>query len=458
MADAVAEIAALVGADRIIPAESVAQRSTSYWNSAPMQAKAIVAPRSTEEAAKILRWCNDHDQTVVTQGGLTNCVSAVEPDRDDIVVSFEKMNNIIEIDRVGCTATVEGGAILQTVQEQIAAEGLYFPLDLGARGSCTIGGNVATNAGGINVLRYGMMRNLVLGLEVVLADGTVVSSMNRMMKNNAGYDVKQLFIGTEGTLGLVTRVVLRLFPLPSSRQTALVATDDFDKVIALLRKLQSDLAGTLSAYEVMWGEYYRAVTQEEGHRAPLSREYSFYVVVQADGSEQLADAERFESVLGSALEEELLLDAVIAKSDADSADIWRIREDFEACLTPAPSYLYDVSLPLRDMESYGEAVVRGVNEQWPDGRCYIMGHMADGNLHLFVQPYVDGDNYARSNEIVYEPLRKIGGSVSAEHGIGMDKLAWLPLSRTPTEISLMKLMKKSLDPNNILNRGRVLPG
>ena len=183
-----------------------------------------------------------------------------------------------------------------------------------------------------------------------------------------------------------------------------------------------------------------------------------YVVVQADGSEQLADAERFESVLGNALEEELLLDAVIAKSDADSADIWRIREDFEACLTPAPSYLYDVSLPLRDMESYGEAVVRGVNEQWPNGRCYIMGHMADGNLHLFVQPYVDGDNYARSNEIVYEPLRKIGGSVSVEHGIGMDKLAWLPLSRTPTEISLMKLMKKSLDPNNILNRGRVLPG
>ena len=316
MADAVAELAALVGADRIIPAESVAQRSTSYWNSAPMQAKAIVAPRSTEEAAEVLRWCNENNQTGITQGGLTNCVSAVEPDGDDIVVSLEKMNKIVEIDRVGGTAIVEGGAILQTVQEQIAAEGLYFPLDLGARGSCTIGGNVATNAGGINVLRYGMMRNLVLGLEAVLADGTVVSSMNRMMKNNAGYDVKQLFIGTEGTLGLVTRVVLRLFPLPSSRQTALVATDDFDKVIALLHKLQNDLAGTLSAYEVMWGEYYRAVTQEEGHRAPLSREYSFYVVVQADGSEQLADAERFESVLGNALEEELLLEEEKSEGEA----------------------------------------------------------------------------------------------------------------------------------------------
>jgi FAD/FMN-containing dehydrogenase len=457
VADAVAELAALIGEDRVILADSVAQRSTSYWNSAPMQAKAILTPRSTDEVAKILCWCNENMQTVVTQGGLTNCVSAVEPDSDDIVVSLEKMNEVIEIDQVGGTATVEGGAILQTVQERIAEGGLYFPLDLGARGSCTIGGNVATNAGGINVLRYGMMRNLVLGLEAVLADGTIVSSMNRMMKNNAGYDVKQLFIGTEGTLGLVTKVVLRLFPQPASRQTALVATNDLNKVIALLHRLQSDLAGTLSAFEVMWGDYYRVVTEEGGHRAPLSREYKFYVVIQADGGEQLADAERSESVLSGALEEDLILDAVIAKSDADSADIWRIREDFEACLTPSPSYLYDVSLPLRDMEEYGEAVVRGVSEQWPDGRCYIMGHMADGNLHLFVQPYIAGDNHDRSNEIVYEPLRRIGGSVSAEHGIGVEKLAWLPLCRTPAEISLMKLMKESLDPNNILNRGRVLP-
>ena len=456
MSDAVADLAALIGADRIVLSDAVAERATSYWNSSPMHAKAIVLPQSTDEVASVLRWCNENGQTVVTQGGLTNCVSAVEPDDEDIVISLEKMNEIIEIDQVGGTATVEGGAVLQAVQERIAESGSYFPLDLGARGSCTIGGNVATNAGGINVLRYGMMRNLVLGLEAVLADGTIVSSMNRMMKNNAGYDVKQLFIGTEGTLGIVTKVVLRLFPQPTSRQTALVATNEFESVIALLHGLQNDLAGTLSAYEVMWGDYYQAVTEEGGHRAPLSRDYRYYAVVQAEGSEQLADAERFESVLARALDENRILDAVVAKSDSDSEDIWRIREDFDACLTPAPSYLYDVSLPLRNMEAYGEEVMSAVTEQWPDGRCYIMGHMADGNLHLFVQPYVPGDNHSRSDEIVYEPLREIGGSISAEHGIGIEKLAWLSLSRTATEISLMRKMKKSLDPKNILNRGRVL--
>jgi FAD/FMN-containing dehydrogenase len=445
-----------LGEDRLVAAETLSLRSTSYWNNAPMQAKVMLLPRSTEEVAQILSWCNENGQTVVTHGGLTNCVAAVESQAHDIILSLEKMNRIIEIDGVGGTAVVEAGAILQTVQESIAEEDLYFPLDLGARGSCTIGGNVATNAGGINVLRYGMMRNLVLGLEAVLADGTIVSSMNRMVKNNAGYDVKQLFIGSEGTLGVVTKVVLRLFPQPSSHQTSLVATDSFDSAVALLHKLQNELAGTLSAYEVMWGEYYRAVTDEGGHRAPLSRDYRYYTVLEASGSDQNADAERFERVLGSAMEDGLVADAVIAKSDAEIADIWRIREDFDACLVPAPSYLYDVSLPISDMATYGETVMRGVNAQWPNGRCYIMGHMADGNLHLFVQPYEDGDNHELSNKIVYEPLRRIGGSVSAEHGIGIEKLGWLAHSRTPTEISLMKLMKTSLDPKNILNRGRVL--
>lgn len=456
MTDAVTALAKLLGEDRLVSSAALAERPTSFWNQAPMQAKLMVTPRSTEEVAAVLRWCNDNDQTVITHGGLTNCVTAVEPDSDDVVISLEKMNSIVEVDKVGRTAVVEGGAILQNVQERIAAEGLYFPLDLGARGSCTIGGNVATNAGGINVLRYGMMRNLVLGLEVVLADGTIVSSMNRMMKNNAGYDIKQMFIGTEGTLGLVTKVVLRLFPQPSSRETALVATNDFGNVISLLHKLQSELAGTLSAYEVMWGDYYRAVTEENGHRAPLQRDYNFYVVVQADGSDQLADAERFEAVLASAMEDGQVLDAIIAKSDADSADIWRIREDFEACLLPEPVYLYDVSLPIRDMDEYGDVVVRAVSEQWPQGRCYIMGHMADGNLHLFVSPHDEGDHHETANQLVYEPLRSVGGSVSAEHGIGVEKRAWLSHSRTGPEISLMKLMKKSLDPNNILNRDRVI--
>ena len=248
--DSLTELANIVDGQRVLPPGAVAERATSYWNSAPMQARALVMPSTTGEVAAILRACNEAGQSLITQGGLTNCVEAVEPTSNDVVLSTEKMTGIVEIDHVGGTAVVEAGAVLQTVQETVAAEGLYFPLDLGARGSCTIGGNIATNAGGINVLKYGMMRNLVLGLETVLADGTVVSSMNRMLKNNAGYDTKQLFIGSEGSLGIVTHAVLRLFPLPQSRQDALVGLMSFDNVVALLARLKSELAGGLGLHEL----------------------------------------------------------------------------------------------------------------------------------------------------------------------------------------------------------------
>ncbi len=456
LSDITSEIATIVGDARVLTGAAVSQRVTSFWNSAPMQGKAIVLPGTTEEVAAILKACHAHGQTVVTQGGLTNCVAAAEPGSDDIVLSLEKMNRIDEIDAIGGTVVVEAGAILQNVQEAVASEGLRFPLDLGARGSCTIGGNIATNAGGINVLRYGMMRNLVLGLEVVLADGTIVSSMNRMLKNNAGYDIKQLFIGSEGTLGVVTRVVLRLFPRPAARHTALVAATDFDAVAGFLSVLQQRLPGSLSAYEVMWGDYYRGVTGEGGHRPPLDRDYPYYAVLQTEGSEPVADAERLEIVLGEALEHDRIVDAVIPKSEAESAAIWDIRENFEQILEPQPVYLYDVSLPIRAMPDYVAAVQQNLTRRWPEGRLYVFGHMADGNLHLFVKPFESGDHRAASDELVYQPLAGVGGSVSAEHGIGVEKLRWLQHSRTPAEIALMRTLKRSLDPTNLLNPGRVL--
>ena len=342
-------LAGLVGDGRILDTASVSDRATSYWNSAPMQAKALLLPSSTAEVAEILAHCNKAGQSVITHGGLTNCVTAVEPRLDDVVISTEKMKGIVEIDRIGGTAIVEAGAVLQNVQEAVAEEGMCFPLDMGARGSCTIGGNIATNAGGINVLRYGMTRNLVLGLEAVMADGTVMSSMNRMLKNNAGYDMKQLFIGSEGTLGVVTRAVLRLYPQPASRQDALVAMTSFDNVIRFLGMLQRDIAGSLSAFEIMWGAYYRAVTGDNGHRPPLAREYPFYVVFQAEGGDPDADAARFERVLEQAFEDELITDAVIPKSAAETRAIWDIRENFEPALVNPPFYLYDISLPIRDM-------------------------------------------------------------------------------------------------------------
>jgi FAD/FMN-containing dehydrogenase len=456
LTDVVEELAAIVGNDRVVTGGSIGERVTSFWNNAPMQAKVIVYPQTTEEVSDVLRCCNRRGQSVITQGGLTNCVAAAEPAEDDVVLSLDKMNRILEIDTVGGTAVVEAGAILQTVQETVAEQGLLFPLDLGARGSCTIGGNVATNAGGMNVLRYGMMRNLVLGLEAVLADGTVISSMNRMMKNNAGYDLKQLFIGTEGTLGVVTRVVLRLFPQPASRQSALVAMNDFESVSGFLLKLQRELADSLSAFEIMWGDYYAAVTGDNGHRAPLPRDYSFYVVFESEGSNPEADASRFEDVLEQALADGLIVDAVIPKSESESRAIWEIRENFEGILVPEPVYLYDVSLPIRDMAAYVAAVKAKVAERWSGGQCYAIGHVADGNLHLFVRPLEQGDFHRASDECVYEPLAEVGGSVSAEHGIGTEKLSWLPHSRSAAEINLMRSLKLSLDSNNILNPGRVI--
>lgn len=445
-----------LGPDAVVLGEVLSQRATSYWDASPTRALALVRPGTTEEVSRVLKICTEWNQPVVTQGGQTCCTQAADPRLEEIILSTERMTAIEIIDSLGGTATVQAGAILQTVQETLAEQGLLFPLDLGARGSCTIGGNVATNAGGINVLRYGMMRNLVLGLEAVLADGTVVSSMNEMLKNNAGYDLKQLFIGTEGTLGVVTRVVLKLFPQPRSRQTVLVAVDTFEQTTQLLRTLQRDLAGTLSAYEVMWGTYYQGVTGEDGHRPPLERDYPFYVLLEAEGADPEGDGERFQRVIEGAFEAGLIVDAVLPKSESERRQLWDIRENFEMITSREPCYLYDVSLPISDMATYADQVTHGVMQQWPDGECYVFGHMADGNLHLFVRPGIDGDFHQDSDRLVYEPLRQFNGSVSAEHGIGVEKKPWLGYSRTKIELALMRSLKQTLDPNNLLNPGRVL--
>lgn len=436
----------------------MAGRATSYWNPSPLQCRALIAPMSASELSGVLRTCVASRQSVVTHGGLTGCVAGAESSSRDVVVSTEAMRSIVEIDHQEGIAVVEAGVRLQTLQEAVAREGWYFPLDLGARGSCTIGGNIATNAGGINVLRYGMTRSLVLGLEAVTAQGEVISSLNRMMKNNAGYDVKQLFIGSEGTLGIVTRAVLRLFPRPQHRLDVMVALRTFSHVIAFLQRMKRRFSGSLSAFEVMWGDYYRAVTQEGGHTAPLPRDHAFYVIAQAEGSEAELSEAQFESCVADALESGEIADAVIPQSGSQSRSLWQVREDFEAILTPAPVYLYDVSLPLATMEQYVRDVQFAVRERWSGSVAHVLGHVADGNLHLFVQPNESGDFHLESDQAVYEPLKAIGGSVSAEHGIGCEKLRWLPHSRSKQEIGLMKTLKNAMDPNGVLNPGRIISG
>jgi FAD/FMN-containing dehydrogenase len=304
------------------------------------------------------------------------------------------------------------------------------------------------------------MRALVLGLEVVLPDGTVLTSMNRMLKNNTGYDLKQLFIGTEGTLGIVTRMVLALKERPVSVDTALVALNDGAHIPALLKLVDRRLGGTLSSFEAMWGDFFRAATAPGFRAAPLDRQHPYYVIIESQGPEQQDDTLRFNSAIEQALEDGLIVDAVLPKSVAEREHIWAIREDFEPLHGYKPLFLYDVSLPLKDMLAYVAEVTAELERRWPQCRIFALGHIGDGNLHFFISSGTGSGNaaseHAQSDECVYRPLKRFGGAVSAEHGIGLEKKAWMQVSRSATEIDLMRLLKRTLDPRNILNPGKVI--
>jgi FAD/FMN-containing dehydrogenase len=443
-----------VGSGGLATGDAAAEQAHSPWARLGKPV-AVVKPRTTQEVSDILRAAHAAGAAVVPWGGRTGLVDGGRAE-GAIALSLERMNAIEEIDAEGAIMVVQAGCILQTACEAADAAGLFLPLDLGARGSATIGGNISTNAGGNRVLRYGMMREMVLGLEAVLADGTVVTSMNRLIKNNTGYDLKQLFIGSEGTLGVVTRAVLRLRPRPSSQNTAFVAVDSFEALPKLLRMLEAELAGTLSAYEVMWPEFYDFVTTEPAKgRAILPRGSAFYVLVEMLGSHPEADAERFETVLGEALEAGLASDAVIAKSKAESDAIWGLRDDVGQPFRNGPAFTYDISLPIPEMPAYVAKVKADLTARWPKAELTVFGHLGDGNLHLVAGV---GDRSAKHDveAMVYAPLRAFSGSVSAEHGIGLQKKAYIGVSRSPVELAVMRTLKDALDPKNILNPGKII--
>jgi FAD/FMN-containing dehydrogenase len=417
----------------------------------------LVRPASSEEVSAVLRLCHGARQPVVPWGGKTGLVDGAMAE-GAVALSLERMNRIEEIDSVASTMTVEAGCVLQVACEAAEAKGLFFPLDLGARGSATIGGNIATNAGGNRVIRYGMMRDMVLGLEAVLADGTILSSLNHLIKNNTGYDLKQLFIGSEGTLGVVTRAVLRLRPKPLSQDTAFAALDSFAALPRFLRHMERALGGTLSAFEVMWEDFYRLVTTLPAKgRPPIPYGHSYYVLVESLGGDQTEDSARFERALEAALESGDVADAVIAKSQAERNDMWALRDDVTQLGRNVPIFSFDVSLKIADMESYVADVRRELSDRWPKFTLVIFGHLGDGNLHV-VAGVGDRSHEARHavEETIYGALRARGGSVSAEHGIGLEKRAYLSWSRGSEELALMGRLKQALDPNNILNPGKVL--
>ena len=459
MADSrlLADLRALVGDWGVVTGEPLHSRTYDPF-AGEIRAEVLVRPRDTAQVSAVLRLCHSRGQVVVTHGGMTGLVYGTAARASDLLLSLEALNRIENVDVAGRTMRVQAGVTLQRTQEEAERFDLMFPLDLGGRGSATIGGNISTNAGGMRVVRYGMMRSLVLGVEAVLADGTVLGSLNRMLKNNAGYDLKQLFIGSEGTLGVVTRADLRLVSRPRSHGTAFVACPDFQSVTRLLAVMDSGLGGQLSAFEVMWPEFYEVTTTPPAMNTPiLPRGQGLYVLVEALGGDPQSDAERLEQALGTALEQGLVVDAVIAKSDLERRAMWAPREDVFQTRRYGPTHNFDVSLAISDMPGYLDVVGRELQKHVPGARLIVFGHVADGNLHIVIAA---GEAHEATFETVercvYEPLRSIAGSISAEHGIGLERKAYLGISRSEAEIATMRALKAALDPRGILNPGKVL--
>lgn len=418
----------------------------------------LLRPSNTQQVSDILQACHAAGQAIAAQGGMTGLVSAAAPLAGEIALSFERMKKILEVDRFSSTMTVEAGVELQTIQEQADANGLLFPLDLGARGSCTIGGNLSTNAGGNRVIRYGMARELVIGIEAVLADGTIINGLHKLRKNNTGYDLKQLFIGSEGTLGLITRAVLKLSPKPNSQVLAMCGVSSFDKVADLLVHMQASLGSNLSAFEVIWQNTYKLIDEHVAHATvPLPDNHAFYVLIESMGSDTERDTELFINVLNAADEKNLLDEVVLADADTKIKKLWTVRDAAaEIYHSVGLMHTYDVSLNVDDMGYFGEEVEARLRSIWPDAIFGLFGHIGDGNVHIIINVGPDTlEHHLQIDEIIYGLIQQLQGAVSAEHGIGLMKKQFLPYSKSEAEIALMKTLKHTLDPKGILNPGRI---
>src|SRR6201988_5032403 len=419
---------------------------------------AVMRPRSTEDVSTFLRLCHLARVPVTTQGGMTGLVRATMPQPGEIVLSMERMTAIEEVDTGGGVVSAQTGVPLQRLQERVGQDGFMFPLDLGARGSCTMGGNISTNAGGNRVIRYGMTRDLVLGLEAVLADGTILKGVRKYIKNNTGIDLQQLFVGAEGTRGVVTRAALRIFPAPAEQQVALCALESFDKVRAFLDLARTRLAGDLTALEVMWEEYYRLTTElVKGVAAPFPTNHPFYVLLESSGSDPERIRSDLEEMLEKALEDDIILDATIASSGAAAAAIWNIRDSsVELGRAIGPNGVgFDISLAIDKMEAFADRIKEAARKINKDAYAIVFGHAGDGNLHLNVKYPPTVDRTEEITKLVYGITGDFAGSISAEHGIGLLKRPYLKLSRTEEEIETMRTLKRALDPQGILNPGRI---
>lgn len=443
-----------LGAEAVVVGDAVPdQHFRDSSKLLPSPSAALLLPSSTAQVSDCLRICHAAGQRVVVQGGMTGLAGGAVPQPGEIAISLRRMNGVEEVDVDGMCLIAQAGAQLATVQEAANAAGLHCGIDLGSRGSCTIGGNVATNAGGNHVVRYGMTRRNILGLEAVLADGTVVSHLNRMLKNNTGYDWVQLLVGSEGTLAVITRVVLALHPMPRSVQTALCAVADVEALHLLRRRLASQ-SGRLLTFEAMWREYMGIAIDDLGLRQPFAERPDITVLVEAEGM----DTDAFDEFLAGELENETISDALIARSMADRDGLWSYREatySFDR-LRPRTA-AYDISVPHNRMADFARDFRARMAGGFPGSKPMFFGHFADGNLHLSIAvDDIDDSLCAKFDKEVYALVSELGGSVSAEHGIGVAKRAYLHLSRSDSELRLMRRLKLALDPTEILNRDRII--
>jgi len=423
----------------------------------------MVSPTTTEQVSEIVRTCGRYGTGVVPQGGNTGLCGGAVPDNsgDQVLLSLSRMCKIRKVEPDDFSITVEAGCILSDVQNAAAEVDRCFALSLGAEGSCQIGGNLSTNAGGINVIRYGTARQQALGLEVVLADGTIWNGLRSLRKDNAGYDMKQVFLGSEGTLGVITAATLRLHPSPGNTMTALLAIDSASQAVELLGYLRSKLANRINAFELISDRCLRYVARHlPNTRHPYEPPYAWYTLLDVS-VEDHPDA--VEAILVDAISDGLVADAIVAKSEAEAERLWHMRHTISESQRPEGACLkHDISVPIGQIPRFIDKSQALVADMQPQSRLVVFGHVGDGNLHYdVVQPKGANPERFRAEgraltEAIYELVTEFGGSISAEHGIGVTKKADLLRYRDAEEIQLMRTLKQALDPQNILNPGKVI--
>jgi FAD/FMN-containing dehydrogenase len=425
----------------------------------------LLKPQTTVEVSRILAICSETRTTVVPQGGNTGLVGGQIPFDGELLLSLSRLNRIRTLDADGMSVIAEAGVILAEMHKAAAAADRYFPLSLASEGSCTIGGSISTNAGGVNVLRYGNMRELVLGLEVVLTDGRVLDLLRTLRKDNTGYDLKQLFIGAEGTLGIVTAAALKLFPKPTERVTAFMAVPDVKTAIELLHRMQDATGGLLSAFELIPRIGLEMVLAHIPQTSdPLSAHSPWYALAEATGGAESRLQDTIEHCLVAAMEAGMAADAVIAASEAQRGELWRLRESLsEAQKHEGGSIKHDVSIPIAAIPDFLAHGIAAVEKRVHGVRPVPFGHLGDGNIHFNFSVPKGGDSAAflahwdEINRMVHDIVHEFGGSISAEHGVGVMKRDEILRYKSAAEIETMRALKRTLDPNNILNPGKVLP-